>query len=64
MVLWIEQVLVSTVRPEPDVVVAVVFVRNVDRDTLGMLARIEDLQPVRVVDPGLGWAGPASRRRR
>ena len=52
------------VGPEPDVVVAVVFMRNVDRDTLSVLAWIEDLKPVRVVDAGLGWAGPASRRRR
>ncbi len=64
MILRIEQVLVSGVCPKPDVIVAVIFVRDVDRDTLGVLARIEDLEPVRVVDAGLRWAGPASRRRR
>ena len=67
MVLWIEQVPVSRIGPKPDVIVAVVFVRDVDRNALGVLAGVEDLEPVRVVDTGLRWAGAAAgrwRRRR
>lgn len=64
MVLRIEQVLVSRIGPKPDVIVAVVFVRDVDRNALGVLARVEDLEPVRVVNTGLRWAGAAAGRRR
>jgi len=36
------------------VVVPVVLVRDVDDDAFDVLARVEDLQPVGVVDAGFG----------
>src|SRR5258708_3418710 len=67
MVVGIEQVLVSRLGPEPHVVIPVILMRDLDHDALGMLARVEDLQPVWVVNAGFGRAraapgGHGSRR--
>src|SRR5665213_480421 len=62
MVLRVEQVLEARVGLEPHVVVAVVLTSDVDRDTCGVLARIQDLQAIRVVHTGLRSTGPAAVR--
>jgi hypothetical protein len=62
MVLRVEQVLETRVDSEPDVVVAVILVSDIDRDARRVPAWIEDLQTIRVVDARLGWPGPAPVR--
>jgi hypothetical protein len=60
MVLCVEEVFIARVWLEPEVVVAVFFKRDIDDDALCMLAPVEHLEPVRVVDPGLGRTGAAA----
>jgi hypothetical protein len=62
MVLRVEQVLETRVDSEPDVVVAVILVSDIDRDACRVPAWIEDLQTIRVVDARLGWPAPAPVR--
>lgn len=56
----VEQVFVSRIWTEPHVIVAVVLVRDAYRNTLGVLARVEHGEAVRIVNAGLGWAEPAA----
>ena len=60
VVLGVQEVFESRVDLEPHVIVAVVFVRDVYRYTLGVLARVEHREAVGIVDAGLGGAGPAA----
>src|SRR5260370_41203434 len=62
MVFRIEQVFIAGVDSEPDVVVTVLLVGDVDHDAGGRLARIEHLQTVRAVHACLWRTRPASRR--
>ena len=63
MVLWVEQVLETRIELEPDVVVAVILIGDVDRDAGRVPARVQDLQTIGVVNARLGWPGPAPVRR-
>ena len=64
MIVWVEQVFVPGIGAKPDVVVTVVLVRDVDHDAFGVLARVENLQAVGVVDSCFRRPGRASRPRR
>jgi hypothetical protein len=64
MILRVQQILEPGIDLEPHVVVAVVFVSHVDRNTLCVLARVQDLQAIRVVNARLRRPGPAPVRLR